>query len=32
MGKKERQRTLAENEAKAVDRLLLVRPQMLNLV
>ena len=32
MGKKERQRTLAENEAKAVARLLRVSPQKLNLV
>src|SRR5919109_4309381 len=32
MGKKERQRTLAENEAKAVARILRVSPQKLNLV
>ncbi|MGE5777830.1 MAG: 50S ribosomal protein L22 [Hyphomicrobiales bacterium] len=32
MGKKERRRTLAENEAKAVARVLRVSPQKLNLV
>src|ERR671923_1980438 len=32
MGKKERQRTLAENEAKAVARMLRVSPQKLNLL
>ena len=32
MGKEKRERTLAENEAKAVTRLLRVSPQKLNLV
>ena len=32
MGKKQRERTLAENEAKAVARMLRVSPQKLNLV
>jgi large subunit ribosomal protein L22 len=32
MGKKKRERTLADNEAKAVARMLRVSPQKLNLV